>query len=169
MTKKTHIDQSANAEQKNNAKGQDTESGFVALFFVLIFASALGFLLLSISLKSKNMLVLLGNMRDAKAARSSADYCLQKLLANKISNIGYRPLIDIDIEMPEGLLCRYKSFIETSGVGTIQVQRGSATRSANILQSFTVHILGVYIRQGQRVGEPIKHEIIREFYITDSL
>jgi hypothetical protein len=150
---------------------QNTDSGFVALFFILIFASALGFLVLSLSLKSKNMLILFGNMRDSNAARVAADYCLQKLLADKMSNIGYRPLIDTDIVMHEGLLCRYKSFMETSGVDTIQVQvhRGSTTRSANILQSFTVHILGFYIRRGERVIEPIKYEMMRKFYITDSL
>ena len=156
---------------KNIVTAQKTESGFVALFFVLIFAGSLGFLVLSLSLKSRNMLVLLGNMRDDTAARASADYCLQKLLVNKISNIGYRPPIDKDIVMHEGLLCRYKSFIETSEADTIQVrvQRGSTTRSANILQSFTVHILGLYMRRGERVTEPIKYEIIRKFYITNSL
>lgn len=155
---------------KNIVVTQNTESGFVALFFVLIFASALGFLMFSLSLKSKNMLALFGNMRNDNAARVATGFCLQKLLVNKMSNIGYKPLVGVDIQIHEGLTCRYKSFVETPQISTQQVdtQVSMKTYKANVLQKFTVHILGTYAKNGT-VFATTSHEIIREIYITDSL
>lgn len=149
---------------------KNKESGFVALFFVLIFASALGFLMLGLSLKSKSMLALFGNMRGNNAARVAASFCLQKLLVNKMSNIGYKPLIDVDIQIYEGLTCRYKSFVETPQISTQQIdtQVSMKTYKANVLQKFTVRILGTHEKNGAFFATT-SHEIIREFYITDSL
>lgn len=161
---------------------KNKESGFVALFFVLIFASALGFLMLSLSLKSKNMLVLFGNMRNNNAARVAADYCLQKLLNNKTANIGYIPTVGVNLQISDGLICKYKSFVDTPEVSPpsvstdnfgvvnqhISVQRGTTTYEANILRKFTVQILGTYTKSGATF-RTTSHEIIKEFYITDSL
>ena len=161
---------------------KNKESGFVALFFVLIFASALGFLMLSLSLKSKNMLVLFGNMRNNNAARVAADYCLQKLLNNKTANIGYIPTVGVDLQISDGLICRYKSFVDTPEVSPLSVsthslgvasrhigvQRESTIYESTILRKFTVRILGIYIKKGVALATT-SHEIIREFHITDSL
>lgn len=149
---------------------QDAESGFVALFFVLSFASALGFLVLSLSLKSQNMLRMFQYMKDNQAAREAADFCLQKLLVNKVTNIGYVSPIDVDIRMHDGLTCRYESFVDTPEVVArqIQVQRGVTSYSANSLFKSTVHIRGIYVKSGTTIATT-SHKIIREFYITDSL
>ncbi|MDQ5893022.1 MAG: hypothetical protein QG640_32, partial [Patescibacteria group bacterium] len=42
------------------------------------------------------------------------------------------------------------------------------TYKANVLQKFTVHILGTHAKNGA-VFATTSHEIIREIYITDSL
>lgn len=149
---------------------KNKESGFVALFFVLIFAGALGFLVLGLSLKSKNMLVLFGNMRDANAARVAASFCLQKLLVNKSTNIGYIPTVGVDFQMSEGAACRYTSYVDVPEVMTqrIDVRRGTTMHEVNALKRFTVHILATYSK-GNLSYASTSHEIIREYFITDSL
>lgn len=116
------------------------------------------------------MLVLFENMRGNNAARVAVNYCLQKLLTNKLSNIGYRPLINTNIEIREGLGCRYVSFVDIPHTSTqkIVVQVGMKTHETNILRKFTVHILGTYSKDASSLATT-SHEIIKEFYITDSL
>lgn len=155
---------------KNNYVTHNKESGFVALFFVLIFASALGFLILILSLKSKNMLTLFQSMKNDHAARVAADYCLQKLIQNKIANIGYKPPVGVDIQISDGLVCRYKSYIDAPEVAAqqIDVRRGTTIHRVNVLQKFTVHVLATYSKNGTFYAST-SHDVVREYFVTDSL
>lgn len=152
------------------------DSGFVALFFVLSFATALGILVFNLSSKSTHMLTLFKGMRDLHIAKSSAIYCLQKLIDNKTINQGYRPVLGTMVSISDDSYCIYESFVETPQSGLqimyrkedIQNQSFS-TYTANIVAKFTVQVRGTKKVLSGDSSPDVHHSLQREYYITDSL
>lgn len=156
--------------------------GFVALFFVLTVAAAMGFLMSSLVLKSKNMFRLLDDLRNTETSRFATNYCLQKLIYNKRMNMGYKPSIGNPIEVSRGVWCSYASFTEESVVGVegqqSYVRVDSKLQMVQALRKFAVriqstHTVPGYVHSGyvsaEYVHSSISSEIYREFLITDFL
>lgn len=145
--------------------------GFVALFFVLSFATALGMLVFGLTQKSQYMLSLLRAVRDSHNAKSAIQFCLQRLIDLKSLNIGYIPPLDTDISTFGGFVCTYRSFSEEAVADEKQLsikQRG-VVRSVQAIRKFSVEVTsGRTGDQDVTPAEPL-YRVRREYYITDAI
>lgn len=145
--------------------------GFVALFFVLSLAAALSVLVFGLTQRSGNLLMLLQSMREHHNSRAAARFCLQRLIHLKVSNIGYRPALDADMQAFGAYGCRYDEFSEESVAGSgiqVDIGRSGASYKANALLKFSAEVEGFrMLPAGSSTGALYK--VRREFYITDAL
>lgn len=150
--------------------------GFVALFFVLSFATAVAVLVFMLTLESSHMLSLFRSMRISHEAKSSAVYCLHSLIYKKYIDQGYIPVMNYPIFITDDTYCIYESYTETHQLDskikyTIQnmpIQDGDVS-GLNSIGTYIVQVKGVKIVLVDGVMSEVHHRLKREYYITDSL
>lgn len=116
--------------------GGNRNSGFVALFFVLIVASSLTILVFELSRSFSYTLSMLDSFKENDNARSSALFCKYKLFNNVLSNIEYAPVLNTDLYTPYGGTCIYTSFKKIGLQTNEAIIVGNANSSQ--AQNFTI-------------------------------
>lgn len=166
------------SHHKKYALQKKNNSGFIALFFVLLFAASVGALVFTLSSRSSHLLNLFGNMRDSHVAKMSAFYCLRTFMYNKSINQGYKPVMNQPVYITDDSYCVFESFSEVYR-STVSIADndtfedgttgGVSAMSPNIVSTCVLQVRGVKVLKNSNQQNIVSRTLRRKYYITDSL